>query len=135
MQDTLNLLYENGYDEESIEGMVIFNDMCNAIIGVTDDYRLVYDYDEMIRALAERDDMTESEAAEYVDYNIVGFKINNPRSPIIMYRLDAKDDASIDIVRCVDCIHRNYSKKYDLSWCKGNLLPDLDFFCRDGKRK
>ena len=39
------------------------------------------------------------------------------------------------IVICENCTNREYSEKYDLSWCKGRLLPDSDFYCRDGKSK
>lgn len=39
------------------------------------------------------------------------------------------------LITCENCTKREYSDKYDLSWCKGRLLPDSDFYCRDGKGK
>ena len=87
MQDTLDLLFDNGYDLDYLEGTVIFNGFKDAIIGITDDARLVYDYDKIIHILSSRDKMTNDEAIEYADFNIVGFKLDNPRCPIIVYSL------------------------------------------------
>jgi hypothetical protein len=54
-----------------------------ALIGVTSDYRAVYDFELMVEYLVETDDMTYEEAAEFIDYNCVGFGIED--GPIIMY--------------------------------------------------
>lgn len=59
-----------------------------AIIGIDDDSeRLVYDYDKLVEITMDNSNprMTWEEAAEYVDYNIIGAK--SMYSPIIMNKL------------------------------------------------
>ena len=40
-----------------------------SIIGITDEGRLVYDYEKMIDELAEEDGISREEAQEFIDYN------------------------------------------------------------------
>lgn len=40
-----------------------------AIIGISDDDRLIYDYDKMVEFLKETDNMDDEEACEFIDYN------------------------------------------------------------------
>jgi hypothetical protein len=47
-----------------------------AIIGYCDDIvagcnRIVYDYRKMVKVLTARDEMTEEEAEEYIDFNVI----------------------------------------------------------------
>lgn len=43
-----------------------------AIIGITDEGRLVYDYDKMVDYLRTREpEMSWSDAAEWIDYNVI----------------------------------------------------------------
>lgn len=77
-------LYELGYED-----VVCFKDYDyrTAIVGVTDDNRLVYDYDMMIDYLMEEDDFTYDEAVEWIDYNTIGsLHHDDDRCPIIMFR-------------------------------------------------
>ena len=85
MQDTLDLLYDNGYDPDFLEGSVVFDGLKDALIGTTEDGRLVYNYNDIIQIFMDRDKMTLIEAIEYTDYNIVGFKLDNPKCPIIVF--------------------------------------------------
>lgn len=40
-----------------------------SIIGITDEGRLVYDYEKMVDELAEEDGISREEAQEFIDYN------------------------------------------------------------------
>lgn len=46
-------------------------DYLSAIIGLTDDGKLIYDYDKMVEHLVEKDGMTDEEAIEFIDYNTI----------------------------------------------------------------
>lgn len=80
-----DILCEMGYDDA-----VVFDnpDYDDAIIGVTDEGRVVYDYDAMVKILVERDGMDETEAIEFIEYNTIRalpYAGDNP--PIIMTQL------------------------------------------------
>ena len=48
---------------------------------------VIYDYDLMIRCL-ENDGMSEEEAIEWIDYNVVGVSVaENTNMPLIVHRL------------------------------------------------
>lgn len=55
-----------------------------AIVGVSTDGRIVYDYDKVITILMETDGMTEEDALEYADFNIVGAYVG-PLTPLFIY--------------------------------------------------
>lgn len=77
-------LIENGYD-----GTVILKDYSydDALIGVSDDGRAIYDYDLMVEWLVKTEQMSEEEAMEWVDYNTLRALPYFPEGPIIMHRL------------------------------------------------
>lgn len=80
-------LDEAGIPEEMYTGAVIIDGFDQAAIGCSDDGRLVYDYDRMIGVLM-ADGCTETEAMEYIDYNILGaYKATGSQYPIITYRI------------------------------------------------
>lgn len=56
-------------------------DYPSAIIGITDDGRLIYDNDKMCESLVENNGMTYEEAQEWIDYNI-GYYGN--KTPIVL---------------------------------------------------
>jgi hypothetical protein len=70
--------------EADNERLVIPGKDC-AIVGVTlcHPSRTVYDRDKLIQAFHEDDGMTVEEAAEWVDFNIVGAYVG-PHSPIVV---------------------------------------------------
>ena len=61
---------------EYAEGAVLLDGLENAIIGIVEEFgngrRILYSKPKIIQILCERDLMTESEAEEYYDYNILG---------------------------------------------------------------
>lgn len=59
------------------------------IVGTTTDGRIVYDYDLLVEALAEVDDMTLEEAAEFIDYNTIrALPYMGELAPVILNRLE-----------------------------------------------
>ena len=60
---------DHGYEDVMIFDNPSYDD---AFIGVTTDNRAAYDYDMIVAHLVESEGMDPDEAAEYVDYNVVG---------------------------------------------------------------
>jgi hypothetical protein len=77
--------------EAGFEECVVFEspDYDNAIIGVTDDGRAVYDMDLMVEHLVETEGMSEIEAIDFIDYNTIRSLpyVENP--PVLIRRLDS----------------------------------------------
>lgn len=74
-----------GYDD-----VVIFEDYSydDALVGVTEDGRAVYDYDKMVSWLVARTGWLPAEAAEWIEYNTIGALPNaGEYGPVIMYSL------------------------------------------------
>ena len=60
-------------------------DYFSAIIGISDDGRLIYSYRKMVDFLVDTDDMSEEEAIEFIDYNTVNaLPYMGEKAPIIM---------------------------------------------------
>ncbi|MBO7205689.1 MAG: hypothetical protein J6V08_04650 [Candidatus Methanomethylophilaceae archaeon] len=71
------------------EGTVILEgeEYDQAIVGISTDGKLVYDYDELVNVLME--DMTPEEAMDYLDYNTLrAIPYMGDKAPIIMRRID-----------------------------------------------
>lgn len=76
-------LDKNGYSEKPG-----WSEFAKAIIGVTTDDRLVYSYERITECLMETDEISEEDAIEYIDYNIVGsLNPNIEESPIIIHEI------------------------------------------------
>lgn len=68
------LIFENpGYDE--------------ALIGVSEDNRAVYDYDLMVECLVNNDGFSYEEAIEFIEYNTIRALSYYKDAPIVMHRL------------------------------------------------
>lgn len=69
------------------EDAVVFDNPSydSAIIGVSDNGRVVYDFEMMIQCLMEEDDMSEIDAAEFISYNSIRAAAYIPNGPIVMY--------------------------------------------------
>lgn len=79
------MLYDMGYED-----FVLFKnpDYDSAIIGISDDNRVIYDYDKMVVDLMVTDGMNMVDAAEFIDYNTLRAYSETPElDPIVMYRL------------------------------------------------
>lgn len=62
----IGILVDKGYED-----VIVFSnpDYTDALIGITDDYNAVYDYDLMIEWLIEHENMDFEEAVDFIDYN------------------------------------------------------------------
>lgn len=71
------------------EDSVIFEnpDYDSAIIGISEDNRIIYDYDKMIDFFVIKDNMSIKEAADFISYNTIRSLPYIENSPIIMYPL------------------------------------------------
>lgn len=69
--------------DEGYEDTIVFDnpDYGDSIIGVDMDGRAIYSYDRMVENLMKKDKMSEEDAIEFIDYNTVGFHIED--GPII----------------------------------------------------
>lgn len=60
----------------------------DALIGVTEDGRAVYDYEKMIEWLMNEEEWTDNEAVEWIEYNTIrAIPYFGDGAPIIMYPL------------------------------------------------
>lgn len=59
-----------------------------SIIGVTDDGRVVYDYEAMVLEMAGDDDIPCEDAADFIDYNTIrAIPYMGGYAPVIVYRI------------------------------------------------
>lgn len=78
-------LLDNGYDGTAYLTNPSFDD---AIIGITDDGILICEYSKMVEWLMERENMTETEAVDFISCDTL-WAISNiqEKQPIVMYKL------------------------------------------------
>lgn len=61
----------------------------NALIGVSEDGRVIYDFEKMVDWLIEEENMTDEEAVEWIEYNTIrALPYMGEGAPIIMYPLE-----------------------------------------------
>lgn len=73
------------------ENIIIFDNYSydDALIGISDDNRAIYDYNKMIEWLIEKEGFTEIEAIEWIEYNTIrSLPYMGSDAPIIMYPLE-----------------------------------------------
>ena len=78
-------------DDMGYTDSVIFRnpDYDDAIIGISHDDRVIYDYDKMIEHLITHEDMTYEEAADFISYNTIRFiPYAGENAPIVMYGIN-----------------------------------------------
>lgn len=73
---------------------VVFDgpDFDEAIVGVTDDGQVVYDYDAMVECLMKQDNIGRLEAIEFIEYNTMRALPYIDNAPIVMNRIRLEDD-------------------------------------------
>lgn len=70
------------------EGTVVLEqpDYANAVIGVSQDGRLIYDFDLMVEHL--RPEMSAEEAIEFIEYNTIrALPYMGEKAPLVCYKL------------------------------------------------
>lgn len=78
-------LLESGY--EGIKFFVNYS-YDDALIGVSDDGRAIYDYGKMIEWLMDEENWSDEEAVEWIEYNTIrALPYLGEGAPIIMYPL------------------------------------------------
>ena len=64
-------------------------DYLSAIAGVSDDGRLIYDYEKMVEHLMATDGMDYEEASEFIDFNTIGaLPYMGEKRPVIMNKIE-----------------------------------------------
>lgn len=79
------ILCETGYED-----LVVFENPSfdKAIIGVSHNDRVIYDYDLMVESAMEEEGWTEEEARDWIDFNTLGSLVYQDNAPIIMYKIE-----------------------------------------------
>jgi hypothetical protein len=76
-------LLEAGYEDVVILENYSYDD---ALVGITEDGRAVYDFDKMVDWLMETEGFTQDEAVEWIEYNTIrALPYAGPDAPIIMH--------------------------------------------------
>ena len=78
-------IIESGYED-----VIIFKDESydDAFIGISDDGRAIYDFDLMVEWLMKHDNMSETDAIEFIEYNTIrALPYIGDKAPIIMYKI------------------------------------------------
>ena len=78
-------------EERGYEDVVIFENYSydDALIGVTEDNRAVYDFDKMVEWLCNKEGFSPEDAIEWIEYNTIrALPYAGEDAPIIMYRLE-----------------------------------------------
>ena len=79
-------LLEAGYEDIKIFVNYSYDD---ALIGVSEDRRAIYDYYKMIDWLMDKEGLSEIDAIEWVEYNTLrAIPYMGDDAPIIMHRID-----------------------------------------------
>lgn len=79
-------LVNNGYEDVTILENYSYDD---ALIGVTEDGRAVYDYDRMAQWLMEQEGWDEIEAIEWIEYNTIrALQYRGEDAPVIIHKLE-----------------------------------------------
>lgn len=75
-----------GYEDVLLLDSYSYDD---ALIGVTEDGRAVYDFNKMVAWLMETEGFSQEEAIEWIEYNTIrALPYMGPEAPIIMYPIE-----------------------------------------------
>lgn len=78
-------LWENGYEDVLIFKNYSYDD---ALIGVSEDNRAIYDFEKMVQWLIHTEKCTTEEAIEWIEYNTIrALSYMGENAPIVMYPL------------------------------------------------
>ena len=89
-QLTIDQLKEWLCDREYEDTVVLESpDYLSAIVGISDDGRLIYDYEKMVEHLVATDGMEYEEACEFIDFNTIGaLPYMGEKRPIILTKVE-----------------------------------------------
>ena len=81
----MEILLDSGYDDVIIISEDVYD---KALIGVSTDNCAVYNYDIMVEELMKADGISEEEASDWINYNVVrSLPYAGANPPVIMYPL------------------------------------------------
>ena len=61
----------------------------SAVVGRTDDGRVIYDFDKMVESLMKEDGISQEDAIDFIDYNTIrASPYMGSKAPVIMYSLE-----------------------------------------------
>lgn len=85
--DTLKeYLCERGYEDSVV---LEKPDFVDAVVGVSEDGRVIYAYEKMVRSLMLSDGMDYEEAAEFIDFNTLGaLPSMGEKAPIVLMEIE-----------------------------------------------
>ena len=72
------------------EDALVFDDMSydGAIVGITTDNRVVYNFDKMIEELMQDEEWSYEDTVEWIEYNTIrALPYLGPNGPVIMYSI------------------------------------------------
>lgn len=71
------------------EGIMLFSNYDDALIGFTEDERAVYDYDKMVECLMEEEGWSYDDTIEWIEYNTIrSLPYMGPKAPIVMHPVE-----------------------------------------------
>lgn len=79
-------------DKASTDEIIVLDGLGDAIVGIAErctERVAVYDHDKIVSILASRDGMSEEEAVEYVEYNILGAWVGKGGPMILVDKAEA----------------------------------------------
>ena len=84
--DALERILNAGYENVAYLVNYSYDD---ALIGISEDNRAIYDYNKMVEWLIKKENFTEEEAIEWINYNTIrALPYMGNEAPIIMYPLE-----------------------------------------------
>lgn len=84
--NTEERLLDAGYEDIKYLTNYSYDD---ALIGVSEDGRAIYDYEKMVKWLMEEEDWTDEEAVDWIEYNTIrALPYMGEGAPIIMHPLE-----------------------------------------------
>ena len=87
---TIDSIKEWLSDRDYEDTVVMENpDYLSAIVGISDDGRLIYDYEKMVEHLVATDGMDYDEACEFIDFNTIGaLPYMGEKRPVILTKIE-----------------------------------------------
>lgn len=77
-------LTEAGYEDVLIFENPSYDD---ALVGVTEDNRAVYDFEKMVDWLCEQDGLSREEAVEFIEFNTIRALPYYDDAPVVLYSI------------------------------------------------
>lgn len=90
MKEEQNITAEQRLLDAGYEDIIVFsgNSYDDALIGVSEDGRAIYDFDLMVEWLMKQDNIDDISAIEWIEYNTIrSLPYVGDKAPIVMYKV------------------------------------------------